>query len=397
MWLFYPGTAIGFGSRKEEYVDSSGDPKSLFWKIREFIGWLPEEFRPHGWDPRKHAPFMRITNPENGSFIGGESGDNIGRGARTSIYFVDESAHLERPEVVDAALSQTSNCIYHLSSVNGPGNPFARKRHSGKHRVFTFHWRDDPRKDEAWYQRQKDILDPVILAQEVDIDYNASMGDAWIPGDLIAAAQRLGPADVESLGPWRIAIDAAHEGQDESVIHRRRGRLNLPQIIRKGFDGVQLAAEVVQECDRLEWAGGEIFDITIELDGPGVSCYDQLRKSKYAGKVYGVHTGARAGDDRNYNIRARAWREARDYLASPPVCLDRDPELKAQLGSVKYRYKDGLLLMEDKREYKKRNGGRSPDRADAFVLTFANPADPSIHALRARHRDSREYDPYQVR
>jgi len=30
MWLFHTGTVIGFGSRKEEYVDDLNDPKSLF-------------------------------------------------------------------------------------------------------------------------------------------------------------------------------------------------------------------------------------------------------------------------------------------------------------------------------------------------------------------------------
>ena len=50
MWLFHDGTVIGFGSRKEEYVDDLNDPKSLFWKARQFINLLPKEFRPEGWD-----------------------------------------------------------------------------------------------------------------------------------------------------------------------------------------------------------------------------------------------------------------------------------------------------------------------------------------------------------
>ena len=146
MWLFHTGTVIGFGSRKEEYVDDLNDPKSLFWKARAFINLLPVEFRPQGWDAKKHAPFMTLKNPENGSAIVGESGDNIGRGNRTSIYFKDESAFYERAESIDAALSQTSNCKIDVSTPNGNGNPFYRKRHSGKIKIFTFHWRDDPRK-----------------------------------------------------------------------------------------------------------------------------------------------------------------------------------------------------------------------------------------------------------
>jgi phage terminase large subunit len=46
MWDFHPGAVIGFGSRKEEYVDDSSDPKSLFWKVRAFIDYLPVELRP---------------------------------------------------------------------------------------------------------------------------------------------------------------------------------------------------------------------------------------------------------------------------------------------------------------------------------------------------------------
>jgi phage terminase large subunit len=154
MFLFWPGTVVGFGSRKEEYVDDLSDPKSLFWKIRNFIALLPQEFQPAGWNEKKHAPYMAAVNPENGSRIVGEAGDNIGRGARTSIYFKDESAFYERPEKIDAALSQTSNCKIDVSTPNGEGNPFARKRKSGKVKVFTFHWRDDPRKGQAWYDKQ---------------------------------------------------------------------------------------------------------------------------------------------------------------------------------------------------------------------------------------------------
>jgi phage terminase large subunit len=83
MWSFHDGTVVGFGSRKEEYVDKIGDPKSLFWKIREYIKLLPREFRPAGFRVKDHAPHMRIVNPENGAAIVGEAGDNIGMSRRS--------------------------------------------------------------------------------------------------------------------------------------------------------------------------------------------------------------------------------------------------------------------------------------------------------------------------
>lgn len=368
MWTFHPGSVVGFGSRKEEYVDKIGDPKSLFWKARAFIQFLPKEFRPTGYSEKANAPYMRIINPENGATIVGEAGDNIGRGNRTSIYFKDESAFYEHPEAIDAALSQTSNCKIDVSTPNGNGNPFYRKRHGGKIPVFTFHWTDDPRKDKTWYDKQKETLDPLIVAQEIDIDYESSVSNAWIPSELVTKAQMNGPADVEPLGQWVIGVDAAHEGNDESIIHKRRGRLNLKQTIKVKMDGPELAACVTQECLDLESAGGIVGAIIIELDGPGVSCYDHLKMGKYGTRTIGVHTGARRSDNRNYNLRALLWRRALDYLKDEPVSLDNDPEFKSQICSMLYGYKDGLLLIQNKKEYKKKYG-RSPDRADAFVLS----------------------------
>lgn len=370
MWSFHPGTVVGFGSRKEEYVDKIGDPKSLFWKVREYINHLPKELRPVGYDWNKHAPHMRVLNPETGASIVGEAGDNIGRGNRTSIYFKDESAFYDRPDSIDAALSQTSNCKIDVSTPNGNANAFYRKRHGGKIDVFTFHWRDDPRKDEAWYKKQVDSLDPVIVAQEINIDYNASSPDVFINGDLIEEAQRVRPADVDPVGQWIIGVDAAHFGDDESIIHKRKGRLNLQQVMRRGVDGIQLAGLVEQECATLESSGGIIHAIVIELDGAGVSCFDQLKAGRYASKVRGVHTGSRLSDDINYNLRAQMWRKAKEYLENKPVCLYPCPEFKAQISSLKYKYQNGLLLMQSKKDYKK-DFGKSPDRADAFVLTFA--------------------------
>ena len=100
--LFNNDINIGFGSRKEEYVDKIGDPKSLFFKARQFLALLPPEFS-NGWDEKRDSSHMVIKFPGTDSTLTGEAGDNIGRGNRTSIYFKDESAFYERPEKIDAA------------------------------------------------------------------------------------------------------------------------------------------------------------------------------------------------------------------------------------------------------------------------------------------------------
>ena len=146
-WLFRPGFKAGFGSRKLELVDRLGDLASIFEKVRLMLYRLPRWMLPPGFDRDEHDNKARLVNPANGASITGEGGDDIGRGDRASIYFVDEAAFLEHPDLIERSLSQTTNVRIDVSTPNGPGNPFARKRFSGKVPVFTLHWKGDPAAD----------------------------------------------------------------------------------------------------------------------------------------------------------------------------------------------------------------------------------------------------------
>lgn len=375
MWCFREGVVIGFGSRKEEYVDKIGDPKSLFWKAREFIRMLPAEFRPAGYDPRKHAPFMTITNPETGSAIVGEAGDNIGRGARSSIYFVDEAAYLEHPMLIEAALSNTTNCRIDVSTPNGPDNPFAVKRRKGVVDVFTFHWRDDPRKNEEWYEKQKREKDPVIVAQEIDINYEASTTNALISGELVMDAQSRGRADVSNLGPGRISVDVARFGNNETVITYIRGRACPWQRIFKTQDTVFVAGKVREIVLSMK---NDVHQIAVDDIGVGGGVTDQLRQWFGKKMVVAVNASLRVDDGINYNLRAQMYANLLTWLQDGPVSLPNDPELKAQLCGIKYKFRGGLRILESKKEMASsdiaENVSRSPDRADSLALAFAIPA-----------------------
>lgn len=368
MWLYYPGSVVGFGSRKEEYVDKLGDPKSLFWKIRAAIDMLPQELQPVGYKSGVHDPHMRIVNPESGAAIVGEAGDNIGRGNRTTLYFVDESAHLERAESVDAALSQTSNCKGHVSTVNGVGNLFHRKRHSGKVKVFVFDWRDDPRKDQAWYEKQKEQLEPEVLAQEVDRDYNASTTDSYISGKLVTQAMAIGPADVVPMGPLKVGIDVARFGNDKTVFTARQGRLCYKQETFGQADVVDVAGRAI---DWIRLLPEKPAQIAVDVIGLGAGVADILRRDPVYGKlVVDVNSSIRLDDGQNYNLRARMWRDMRDWLRGGRVSLPKDDELATDLTVLRYSYRDSNLLIESKKDAKAR-GVKSPDKSDSLALTFA--------------------------
>lgn len=266
--------SIGYGSRKEEYVDKIGHPKSLFWKAREFMMHLPVEFR-RGWNARRDSAHMRLSFPATNSTMTGEAGDNIGRGDRQAIYFVDESAYLERPQLVEQSLSATTNCKMDISSANGLANPFAERRHSGKIDVFTCHWRDDPRKDDAWYEKQCAELDPVTVAQEIDINYSASVEGVLIPSLWIqAAVDAHKKLNIEPTGRPRGAFDVADEGKDKNSFARARGVVvdRITEWPGKGSDIFASTQKVFDLCD--EW---DIDDFLFDSDGLGADVRGNAR------------------------------------------------------------------------------------------------------------------------
>jgi len=287
--LFREGMVIGFGSRKEEYVDKIAAPKSLFYKARKFMEYLPPEFK-GGWNPKTDAPHMRISFPDTGSHIAGEAGSNIGRGDRAAIYFVDEAAHLEHPLLVDASLSATTNCRVDVSSVNGMGNPFAQKRWSWPaEQVFIFDWRDDPRKSQEWYDRMSAPggLDPVTLAQEVDRDYAASVQGVLIPSKWVQASidahLKLGIAPV---GGRVGGFDVADEGKDALALALLQGWLldEIHEWYGKGDDIYGSVESVFMLCDDFG-APGFKFD----SDGLGVGVRGDARKINETRAAAGRH------------------------------------------------------------------------------------------------------------
>jgi phage terminase large subunit len=243
-WIFIKDDAVGWGSRKEILVDKLGDPDSIFEKMRLVLRRMPAIWLPKNFNWSRHATFMKLLNPENGAIIAGEAGDNIGRGGRKSIYFVDEAAHLEHPEKVDSALGDNTNVRIDISSVNGLGNVFHRRRENGVIwqkgiklargfvRIFIMDWRDHPNKTQDWYDVRKAKAEREglqhIFAQEVDRDYSAAVSNVVIPYEWIASAvdahkkiPYLAAVVDQNLGKWWAGLDVADDGADRNALTLR--------------------------------------------------------------------------------------------------------------------------------------------------------------------------------
>lgn len=413
--LFRNDITIGFGSRKEEYVDKIGQPKSLFWKARQFVANLPAEFT-GGWNERRDSAHMRLSFPATGSTITGEAGDNIGRGDRASIYFVDEAAYLERPKLIEASLSATTNCRIDISSANGLANPFAEKRHSGNIAVFTCHWRDDPRKDEAWYARQCAELDPVTVAQEIDINYSASVEGVLVPSAWLQACvdahKKLG---LEPSGSLRGAMDVADEGRDNNAFAAAHGQvvIGLEEWSGKGSDifaSTQRAFDIADHFD--------IAEFLYDADGLGADVRGNARVinaqrtstelEEIAVNAFRGSAGVFAPESEDvkgrknqdffanrkaqswWNVRRRAYKTFRAVIHGDAI----DPDEIISFDSVALNTPTptaprgvlGKMLMElGQPTYKKNETGkivvnktpdgmRSPNLADAIMILFGRAA-----------------------
>ena len=401
MCLHYEGMAIGFGSRKEEYVDKIGAPKSLFHKGRVFMSNLPKVFR-GGWDLDKDAPHLRINFPETNSNISGEAGDNIGRGDRTGIYFVDEAAYLERPQLIEASLSQTTNCRMDISSPNGMGNPFAEKRFGGKIDVFTFHWRDDPRKDDVWYDKQVRELDEVTLAQEVNIDYAASVEGVVIPNQWVRSAVdahlRL---SIKPTGACSGSLDVADEGKDNNAFCGAHGV--LVQVVEewsgKNSDIFATTEKAFELCDLL---GYKKFKYDADGLGAGVRgdsriINEKRKKANQQQITVEAHRGSegvfnpegedvkgRKNEDYFQNHKAQAWWSLRtrfqkthrwittgekcdpDDIISLSSGLKNLNKLISELSQATYGVSQIGKLVIDKSP----DGIKSPNLADSVVIQY---------------------------
>ena len=398
-WLFSPGVKISVGSRKEDLVDKLGNPDSLLEKVRMYLRYLPPELLPAGYSEAKHARHMKIVNPGNGSSITGEAGDNIGRGGRSTMYFVDEAAFLERPELIDAALSQNTSSRVDVSTPNGPDNPFANKWHAQNVETFPFHWTQDPRKDQEWYDKEVHrINDARVIAQELDLDFDTSGEESVIRSEWVLSSQALYRhlQDRGELPPKTNGVAGCDVGGGlaENTFIAKWGPLVGRCIAWVDDDTTATANKFMQLANTYSATVVKYDSIGV---GKGVA--STMKRLPIASQ--GVNVGiaptrdvwpdGRKSRDKFRNLKAELWWILRDklrkthdhwlflndnggyeYKVADLLLLDpEDTDLGKQIAIPGYKtLETGKIQIESKDELKRR-GVPSPDRAEALILALA--------------------------
>ncbi len=294
-------------------------------------------------------------------------------------------------------------------------NPFARKRHGGKVSVFSFHWRDDPRKDQAWYDKKcHDIDDPVVIAQEIDMDYSASMEGILIPSAWVRAAIDAHVVlGIKPTGKRLLALDVADEGKDKNAECGRYGIVieHLECWTGKGDDIFGTVEKAFETADVFDYP-----EVVYDADGLGAGVRGDARvintnrKDKNVIKIpFKAFRGSgavvdplqdpfqrdreskdgekgRTNEDYFQNAKAQEyWRLRKRFLATYRAVVlkqeyDPDELISISSGATEYRTlvtelsqptyqqsdKTGKMVID-----KKPDGARSPNLADSVMMAFA--------------------------
>ena len=271
--------------------------------------------------------------------------------------------------------------------------------------MFSFHWRSDPRKNDAWYEKQKQNLDPVTLAQEVDMDYAASVEGVIIPSAWIQSAVdahiKLG---IKPTGVLKMAWDVADEGRDSNALTGRHGILLQHAVLWSGVNGdiLESTRKAFHECDEL--GGYRILDY--DADGLGAGArgdaklvnsqrdrFSQIAVHPFRGSAAvdnptGQMVIGRYNEDFFYNRKAQSWWALRmrfqathravtgevsefnpDGLISIDSKLPLISQLVLELAQPTYRRDEnsGKILVN-----KTPDGTKSPNLADSVMINYAS-------------------------
>jgi phage terminase large subunit len=423
-FLFIEGATIGWGSRKAASVDKIGDMSSIFEKIRFQMRTVPRCFWPDGFSDDGMA-YMKV-HARSGNSITGESGDDIGRGGRTRIYFKDESAHYEHPEAIEAALGDTTRVQIDISSVNGLGNVFHRKREAGiewapgeqvqkgKTNVFVMDWSEHPDKTQSWYdEREAKAIDDGLLhvfRQEVDRNYAASVEGIVIPAEWVKSSidahVKLG-FEVHKNDDCYAGLDVADGGGDRNALAIREGvtlrtveqwgerdtgvttrkAIDAASLYgRKGrrarvqYDSVGVGAGVKAESNRLTDDGAMPKHVTLTSWNAGAQVLQP------DDRVIPHDDESPLNKEFYSNLKAQAWWQLRlrferthravvsnnpsmysqDELISLPSDLPLLRTLQKELSQPTMSRGTRMKLVIDKQP----EGTRSPNLADAVVMCY---------------------------
>lgn len=207
--------------------------------------------------------------------------------------------------------------------------------------------------------------------------------DAVIPYDLaVSALER----DVgKPMGPIVWGVDVATSGNDASALAKRQGHVLLEKVKTwYGLETMQLVGRIKAEWEMTP-KERRPNAIMVDMIGLGAGVPERLRELQLPARGINVSESPSVGD-RYKNLRTELWFKGREWLYMRNCWLSGDQDLVDELVGPQMAPagSSGLMLVESKQHMKAR-GIPSPNRADAFLLTFAHEYSIGLSGNDKRH------------
>ena len=310
----------------------------------------------------------RTARPEKPEALQGFHSDTL-------AFFIEEASGIEDVifEVASGALSSPDSWVFMFANPTRISGYFYRSHHQNREQWRCYHVpcshssRVDPSyaaQIAAEYGEHSNVYRVRVLGE-----FPTTEDDAVISLDIVESAVGRHVADSDRSTVW--GLDVARFGDDSTALAKRRGSALLEPVKEwRKLDLMQTVGRVAREYDETP-VGDRPGSINVDVIGLGGGVVDRLRELGYP--VRGINVGEAAPTDPARYMRQRdeLWFKARDWFVSMAVRLPKDDGLIAELVQPKYRLESsGKIKVESKDEMKKR-GFRSPNKADAFCLTFA--------------------------
>lgn len=311
-----------------------------------------------------------------------------------TLYLMDESSGVEEPifPVIHGNLSATDIGVFVMI-----GNPtknqgaFADSHLKSKlagdyHRIHVGP-SDSIRFQHEWMQkmiRHYGALSPIVqihcLGEFAGDDANQLIALAWVTN----AQAREFDAD-GSLPRLRVSVDAADGGDDETIITVARHFDSHVRVLKQSsFSFAHEKAQIdgADAAERMFLAHGgrkDLDDFVVDSLGVGSGMAGELYDRGY--RVIRYKGGEDSSNPKKWRCRrVQSYLVTRDAFRDGLIsfaddAIDEPEELEAQLCSVKRK-----IVGDDKledlvtREEMRREGIKSPDRADSLVMQYATQA-----------------------
>ena len=331
----------------------------------------------------------RADNPEESfAFIRtADDPDNFsGFHSPHMVFIVDEASAVDDGiyEVIEGARTQADNALIMAGNPTQLKGEFYDSHHRNRSLYKCLHWNGEksPLVTPERIERQRKKYGPESNEYKIRVlgDFPDSAESSLMSLADIEACVALHAGTVDESGPLVYGVDVGRQGDDPSVICKRKGQRVFKTLAKHNMKGPAVAGWVQGHRKDDERAGTTPASINVDVIGIGASAYDQLDLDSTC-PVQDVNV-ALQGDkyveepDRFLNLRAELYWWLKVDVEAHEIAIDpEDVELIEELATIRYEFTaKGLIKIEDKDRMKdKRRLGRSPDRADALMLTYYKP------------------------